>query len=157
REFFDTYSKLLFRVATKSGLQNADAEDLVQDVIVAVKDAMPDFNYDPALGSFKGWLLTIARRRIIDHVRKQQREPQRDYHPTTETARTPTVHRIPDPKGNDFDRLWNEEWEKSIFEAALQRVKQRLSEREFQIFDCYALQQWPVKEVAETLDVKEAY
>ena len=41
--------------------------------------------------------------------------------------------------------------------AALQRVKQRLSEREFQIFDCYALQQWPVKEVAETLDVKEAY
>src|SRR5262249_28747840 len=118
REFFDTYSKLLFRVATKSGLQNADAEDLVQDVIVAVKDAMPDFNYDPALGSFKGWLLTTARRRIIDHVRKQQREPQRDYHPTTETARTPTVHRIPDPKANDFDRLWNEEWEKSIFEAA---------------------------------------
>ena len=52
KEFFDTYWKLLYSVALKSGLSDAEAQDVVQDTIVAVAKKMPEFHFDPALGSF---------------------------------------------------------------------------------------------------------
>src|ERR1044071_9304757 len=76
-DFFDTYSKLLYSVAAKSGFTDAEAQDVVQETSISVAKHIPDFKYDPARGSFKNWLLNFARCRIIDYVRKRQRRPQR--------------------------------------------------------------------------------
>src|SRR6516225_6696526 len=73
RTFFDTYWLLIYNVARKSGLTDADAQDVVQETIIAVARKMPEFRYDPAKGSFKNWLLLITRRRIHDHLRKLYR------------------------------------------------------------------------------------
>ena len=56
REFFDTYWNLIYGLALKSGLTEAEAQDAVQETLVAVARKMPGFNYDPAIGSFKSWL-----------------------------------------------------------------------------------------------------
>ena len=56
QDFFDTYWRLIYGLAVKSGLSNTEAEDVVQEVLLAVAKEMPDFKYDPARGSFKGWL-----------------------------------------------------------------------------------------------------
>src|SRR5436189_3527810 len=71
RDFFDTYGKLLYGLARKSGLSDAEAQDAVQETLMAVAKEMPDFKYDPARGSFKGWLLEITRRRIANQVRRR--------------------------------------------------------------------------------------
>ena len=73
RIFFDTYWRLLYNVARKSGLTDEDAQDVVQETVIAVARKMPEFRYDPAKGSFKLWLLLITRRRIQDHLRKVYR------------------------------------------------------------------------------------
>src|ERR1043165_8885272 len=70
RVFFDTYWRLIYNVARKSGLSDGDAQDVVQDTVIAVARKMPGFHYDPAKGSFKQWLLLITRRRIQDHLRR---------------------------------------------------------------------------------------
>src|SRR5215510_10488861 len=70
REFFSTYWRLIYSVAIKAGLKDAEAQDVVQDTILSVAQRMPGFKYDPALGSFKSWLLLIIRRRIADQLRK---------------------------------------------------------------------------------------
>src|SRR6266853_3603253 len=75
KEFFDTYWKLVYGVAIKAGLTDAEAQDVVQETVLSVAKRMPDFQYDPAVGSFKNWLLVITRRRINDHFRKVYREP----------------------------------------------------------------------------------
>ena len=62
RTFFDTYWQLIYNVAHKSGLADADAQDVVQETVIAVARRMPEFRYDPAKGSFKQWLLLITRR-----------------------------------------------------------------------------------------------
>ena len=49
-----------------TGLTDAEAQDVVQETMLSVAKQMPRFKYDPALGSFKGWLLQITRRRIAD-------------------------------------------------------------------------------------------
>ena len=154
KEFFDTYWKLLYSVALKSGLSDAEAQDVVQDTIVAVAKKMPEFHYDPALGSFKSWLLTITRRRIIDHLRKRQRQPQRhERRPDATEGRTGTMDKIPDPAGDKFGDIWEEEWKDSLYAAAVKRVKQQVEAKQFQMFDCYAVKGWPVEKVAGLLGV----
>ena len=154
KEFFDTYWKLLYSVALKSGLSDAEAQDVVQDTIVAVAKKMPEFHYDPALGSFKSWLLTITRRRIIDHLRKRQRQPQRhERRPDATEGRTGTMDKIPDPAGDKFGDIWEEEWKDNLYAAAVKRVKQQVEAKQFQMFDCYAVKGWPVEKVAGLLGV----
>src|SRR5438067_2165112 len=77
RVFFDRYWELLYNVARQAGLSEPEAQDTVQETIIAVAKAMPDFRYDPARGSFKQWLLRITRRRIVDHLRVAYRQPQK--------------------------------------------------------------------------------
>ena len=68
RDFFSTYWKLIYSVALKSGLSETEAQDAVQETVISVAKKMPGFNYDPATGSFKSWLLLVTRRRIADSV-----------------------------------------------------------------------------------------
>jgi len=156
REFFDSYWKLLYTVATKAGLNDAEAQDIVQETVVAVAKKMPDFRYDPTAGSFKNWLLTIARRRIIDYLRRSERQPARPAGPPPGAAgdgtRTATVERIPDPAAN-IDAIWQDEWQKNLMAAAIEYVRDKVDPKQFQIFDCRVLKQWPVRDVARTLDV----
>src|SRR6266851_1175979 len=71
QQFFDTYWPLIYGVARRAGLTEAEAEDVVQETMFAAAKHLPTFQYDPAIGSFKGWLLTLTRWRIIDQFRKR--------------------------------------------------------------------------------------
>src|SRR5678816_2584737 len=73
RVFFDRYWRLFYNVARRSGLDDASAQDIVQETVIAVAGKMPGFSYDPQRGAFKQWLLRITRRRIVDHLRKVYR------------------------------------------------------------------------------------
>ena len=152
QEFFNTYAKLIYGVATKAGLSDAEAQDVVQETIIVAARKLPGFNYDPAIGSFKSWLLLITRRRIEKQLKK--RLPAHAAHGRPdETQRTATVERIPDPAGFDLAAAWDAEWERNLAAAALARVRRQVKPKQFQMFDLYVLKEWPVKDVARALDV----
>ena len=73
--FFDRYWRLLYNVARRAGLDDVDAQDVVQDTVIAVAKEIPDFRYDRERGTFKQWLFRILRRRVSDHFRKLYRRP----------------------------------------------------------------------------------
>jgi len=156
RDFFDTYWKLIYGAAVKAGLNDAEAQDVVQDTVIAVAKKIEDFKYDPALDSFKGWLLYLTRKRIALHYRKRERDRGGRARDSEVMALTAELERIPDPAGVDLEAIWNEEWENKLTDAALARVKQQVNPKQFQIFNFYVLKQWPVKEVAKTLGVTVA-
>jgi RNA polymerase sigma-70 factor (ECF subfamily) len=154
RDFFDTYWGLIYGVAIKQGLSDAEAQDVVQETVITVWKHMPGFHYDPAIGSFKSWLLNTTRWRIADQFRKRPRhlDQVRDR-PCEGADRTATIDRIPDPSVPDLEAVWEHEWEQNLADAALRRVKSRVTARQYQIFDLYVLKQWPVSKVARALGV----
>ena len=154
REFFDTYWRLIYTTALKAGLTDAEAQEVVQETVLTVVKKIKSFRYDPAVGSFKGWLLTIVRWRIGDQFRKRPRQiqPPSSYR-GTETSGTATLDRIPDPSAINLDAVWEEEWQSALFAAALLRVKRQANARHYQMFDLHAVKHWSVDKVAQTLGV----
>ena len=156
REFFETYWRLIYSVALKAGLNAPDAEDLVQDTILVVAKKMKDFHYDPALGSFKAWLLLNVKSRIADHLRRRNCRIQTVAPAADEPAPMSMIECFPDPASVSLDSVWEEEWQKRVFEAALERAKRKVSVKQFQIFDLYALQQVPLGTITSSLGISAA-
>jgi len=156
REFFNTYWKLVYGVALKAGLTEQEAEEVVQETVITVARRIPDFEYNPAVCSFKTWLLNLTRWRIVDQLRKRKPTgPSARFHPEA-TARTATVERVADPASLDLDAVWDREWEHQILEAAIQRVKLQVNPEHYQIFHLCVFKEWPVKKVANELGVSAA-
>ena len=152
QEFFDTYWKLIHSAARKSGLTDAEAQEVVQETVITVAKNIDKLKYDPAIGSFKGWLLQITRWRIADQFRK--REPGNAKRPrSTDDRLTATIERIPDSRIVDLDEVWESSWKENLFEAAVARVKKKIEPKQFQIFDCYVRKEWPAQKVAERLGI----
>jgi RNA polymerase sigma factor (sigma-70 family) len=155
RRFFETYWRLIYKVACKSGLSNEDAQDVVQETVIAVSRRMPDFRYDPQQGSFKQWLLLITRRRIHDRLRRLYRtarveEPGSGFSEVDEPA-DPAL-----PPDAQIAAAWETEWRENILHAALARVRQSVNPKHFQVFDCCVLQKLPVAQVAQILGINAA-
>ena len=68
RQFVAVYAPLIYGLARRRGLQDADAADLTQEVLRKVVAAAPALDYDPARGSFRGWLYTMSGRKIQDFL-----------------------------------------------------------------------------------------
>src|SRR5436190_1721352 len=73
KDFFESYWRLIYSIAIKSGLNDAEAQDVVQETVISVAKNIHKFQRNAALGSFRGWLRNIIRWRIADYMRKQLR------------------------------------------------------------------------------------
>jgi RNA polymerase sigma factor (sigma-70 family) len=163
QDFFDTYWRLIYSVATRAGLSDAEAQDVVQETLVTVAKKIGQFKSDPARGSFKGWLLLITRRRIADQFEKRAKLAMHPSGPTgrlarlsdcpDDSTRTSTVERAPDPASFNLDACWEEQWQENLLCAATEKVKSQVSPKQFQMFELYVLREWPVRKVADTLGV----
>jgi RNA polymerase sigma factor (sigma-70 family) len=157
-EFYQTYWRLVFSVATKSGLTREESFDVVQETILAIARQVQRGQYDPRAGSFKAWLLQMTRWRILDQFRARKRQPsladQGDS--SSEDNSGHILDKIAAEKDNVLDKIWDKEWKDNIFAAAMERVKGKVSPRQFQIFDCYVLKGWGVTKTSEMLGINSA-
>ena len=117
--------------------------------------------------SFSNGMVLITRRRIADQLEKRAgarpaAPPEGPQSPAPyagavsgaeDSTRTSTLARLPDPASLELDACWEEQWQKSLLQAATETVKAQVSPRQYQMFELYVLREWPVRKVADTLGV----
>jgi len=153
-EFYQTYWRLIYSVAVKAGLRSDEAFDVVQETILSIAKQSRENRYDPKAGAFKPWLLNMTRWRIGDQFRKRKKDTAMVQPTFAEDSRNEAViERMEDPKGETLERMWDAEWAKNLTQAALAKVKRKVSVKQYQIFDCYVVKQWDTRRVAKELGV----
>jgi RNA polymerase sigma-70 factor (ECF subfamily) len=149
REFFNIYRQLIFSFAIKSGLTAAEAEDVVQETVISVAKTIKEFEYDPERCRFKTWLRHLTQKRIADCFRKRPREQLLPRTASGETARTAALERV--PSEDNLESIWEEEWQKKLLDAAIERVRTQVSAEQYQMFDFYVLKKMPARKVTAAL------
>ncbi len=150
KEFFERYWRLIYSLAIRSGLTEAEAEDVVQETVVCVAKDIRKFQCNRERGTFKGWLRNLTRWRIADHLRKRKLFSSSAAANANGEGGT-ALEQIPDSAV--VESLWDEEWRINLLETAIERVKRRVTGEQFQMFDLYVLKRWPVAKVARRLGV----
>jgi len=120
-EFARLYASVIYGFARKRGLQDADAADLMQEVLRSVAGAVGRLEYDPGKGTFRGWLYSITRNKIYSFLEARQRYVRG----TGDTNAHQRLEEHPNREVEADD--WDQEYERKTFRWAADRVK-----REFQ-------------------------
>src|SRR5947208_16656553 len=128
-EFVEIYGPLVRQLARQRGLQDADAADLEQEVFRAVAAAIERYDPDPAKGSFRGWLSTIARHLIVNLLAAQRRHPRG----TGDTEVRQLLEEQPAPASEE-SALFDAEYRRRRLHWAAGRVRDEFSEAAWQAF-----------------------
>ena len=138
--FYGQYAPYIHPLATRNGLRHADAEDVVQTVFAEIAKRIRTFDYDRAKGRFHNWLAEAALFRIQDLRRQNTRRESRELAMQDLEAQAPDV----------FEAMAEEEWRNHLHHLALDRLRERTSRRQFELFHAAAIEGWPT---ARTMQV----
>jgi RNA polymerase sigma-70 factor (ECF subfamily) len=158
RDFFETYWGFIYHAAVRTGLSASEAEDVVQEVLIEVTKTIDRFEHRGRPGSFRSWLSRLVGWKIADRLRKRSREQavvclEGDGVSPEEGVE---VAEVADPNSINVVRTLDEAWEMNLLHLAVQRVKEKVDARKFQIFDLCVLKEWPAAKVAETFGIRSA-
>jgi RNA polymerase sigma-70 factor (ECF subfamily) len=145
REFTEIYAPLVYGYCRRRGLGEHDAADVGQMVFARVSRAIQSFEYDPSRGRFRDWLGTVIRREIQRFLAKRQREV-RGAGGSSDQA----IKNIPD---EGEDPLWEEEFNRHIFQTAQERSRPHFEAQTWRAFELLWLENLPAAEVASQLDL----
>lgn len=73
-EFTEIYRPVIFRLACRRGMQPADADDLVQQVLSSVARVIDRWEDDPQRARFRTWLTRVATNAILNALNRRPRD-----------------------------------------------------------------------------------
>ncbi|MFO0804394.1 MAG: sigma-70 family RNA polymerase sigma factor [Gemmataceae bacterium] len=147
REFFDLYGPVVYRFARNRGLQDADAADLMQDVLRSVARNAAKMEYDPKRGTFRGWLYTVTRNKIYNFLNGQRIRPKASG---DDDARE-RLESLPAREEDGPDADWEREYQKRLTDRAMELVKSEFQFATWQAFWGTAVDGKPAGEVGAAL------
>ncbi len=147
QQFVQLYAPVVYGFARKRGLQDADAADVMQDVLRSVATAAERLNYDPSRGSFRGWLYTVARNKIFNFLEAGWRKYGRGSGDSDVHQR---LEELAGPEGG-LAESWDEEYERNLAALAMKRVQGEVQPATWQAFWKTAVEGLSPREVGEAL------
>lgn len=143
REFVRLYSPVVYGFARKRGLQDADAADLMQDVMRSVSSAIGRLDYDRRQGMFRGWLFTITRNKIFNLLSSRRNKPQGSGDETTNRLLEQQ------PEASDGADDWEMEYQRRLAALAMERIRSEFQENTWQAFRLTAVEGIAAAEAAK--------
>jgi RNA polymerase sigma factor (sigma-70 family) len=132
-EFVEQYGLIIYRWCQKWNLQEADAQDVTQNVLLKLAGRMKHFRYDPAQ-SFRAWLKTVTHHACADFLKGQQR-PGAGSGDSAVVAVLQTLE-----ARDDLVKHLEEQFDREVLEQALARVRLRVEPQTWEAFRLTALE-----------------
>ncbi|AWM39074.1 RNA polymerase sigma factor RpoE [Gemmata obscuriglobus] len=148
-EFVAHYGPKVLAWCRGWGLQDADAQDVAQTVLMKMATRLPDFEYDPAQ-SFRAWLKTVTHHVWYD-VDLKNRRPGRG------SGDSATFEKLDEVAARDtLTRCLEDAYDEELLREAMARVRLRVEPRTWEAFRLLALEERPGADVAQRLGMKLA-
>jgi RNA polymerase sigma-70 factor (ECF subfamily) len=145
REFTNLYGPVIYRFARHRGLQDADAADLMQDVLRSVASSINRLDYDRTKGSFRGWLLTISRNKIYNFLSARRGRAQGSGDTTVNFLLA--EH----PETDAESGTWELEYQRRLAAIGMERIQGEFQPNTWQAFWLSAVEGVAVPQVAQQL------
>ncbi len=146
--FTTDYAPALYRFLRKRGLQDADAADLLQDVMRSIGIAIKDWEYEKQRGGFRAWLFTITRNRLYNHLskgRKKQGDAQG-------TAAFEIINQTAQ-QDDQLEREWELEYRTQLLGRAMKEIQPTIEPKTWEAFRLTAIEDQPAAVAAEQLGI----
>lgn len=131
QRFFDLYAGFVFSIARSKGLNDTDADDIVQMVFSDLARNLPSFKYDREKGRFRSYLAALVKWRVIDRLKAVRRDAdlKADFMEEAKSAAT--------TEDEDFEER---EWQSAAMEETLRRIKPEVRPEHYAAFVASAVE-----------------
>lgn len=141
-EFVDVYGPVIFNYCRLRQLQECDASDVAQEVLLRLSSALREFEYKPELGRFRDWLGMVTHRELLKFWNRRGR----NHDVSGEQNGTPTTE-------VEDNSLWNDHFHSELLQVALGRIRSEFTEQTWTAFQLAWLEDQSPVQVAEQLKI----
>jgi RNA polymerase sigma-70 factor, ECF subfamily len=142
-EFLGIYQPVVFQMARRRGLQDADAQDVMQQVFLSISKSIEGWVPGDLQPPFRAWLTTIARNAITKALTRRPRDAA-----TGSTSMVELLDAQPDPQETTAEIL--AEARKELIRWATEQIRSEFSEATWNAFWQTAIEGVPIAEVAKS-------
>ncbi len=139
---------MIFRFLRSRGLQDADAADLLQEVLRRVGDSIGKLDYAKSKGGFRAWLFTITRNCLNSFFEKRKR--------TKTTGNDSTHNAFLNQLPNDTEELteiWEKEYQRQLMSKAIAIVRPNTDSKTWAAFEMTAINNMTADEAGDALEM----
>ena len=144
-EFVGLYEPVIYRLLRKAGIQDADALEIMQELLLAVSRNVENWKPREENGSFRGWLRRVTRHLVVNWVRRRKRQL------ATTSLDMDSLLVADEPDSGDESRQFDSEVRRSLFHRASEQVRGEVQAQTWRAFWETAVCRREVGEVADQL------
>jgi RNA polymerase sigma-70 factor (ECF subfamily) len=149
RLFVERYQSRIRRWCLAWGLQDSDADDVAQDVLVKLFGALRRFRYDPDQ-SFRAWLKTVTQHALSDFLAARRKDPGHNAGSIAMVVDSAEAQ-------SDLERQIEEAFDRELLEVAMHRIKGRVKPANWEAFQLTAIDGLSGADAAQKLGMAVAH
>lgn len=148
-EFNKYYRPYVFMIIRGLNIRHHDADEIAQMIMIKLWESLPNFDYSPDKGYFRGWLRTVTVNRVRNYIATKAYK-QESLEGISEKNE---VYKEQDFSEAEIERIADREWETYICQLAWENVRGNFEEKVQAVYQklCEGLE---CDVIAEQLDIK---
>lgn len=148
-EFAQYYRGFIYNIIRRMNIGHHDAEEIIQNVLLKSWKKLPEFEYNPDRGRFRGWLCRVTGNEVRLFIRKQKHNFN---NASLDDENWPAIDSCTEP---EIEKIAEEEWRKYLPELAWKNIKGKFEENARKTFLMLKENISP-QEIARKLNIAES-